>query len=121
MNEDRIQGLVTEISKEELVDRVLAKKAEGCRLVQICAAALEGATEMDYSFADPENKMESFRFNVAEDDEVVSISSIFPCSFLYENEIKELFGVTITHISIDFDNKLYRIEAETPFKKGGKK
>ena len=32
----------------------------------------------------------------------------------YENEMKELFGVKIQMISLDYKNKLYRIEVETP-------
>lgn len=112
-----IQGIITEIPKEDIVESSIFKKLTGCRLAQICAVALDGGFELDYSFADPENNLETFRVNIAEDDEILSISSIYPCSFLYENEMKELFGIKIKSISIDFDNKLYRIKVETPFKK----
>ena len=32
----------------------------------------------------------------------------------YENEMKELFGANIKMIETDYQNKLYRIEQETP-------
>ena len=46
-----------------------------------------------------------------------SITDIFPAAVLYENEIKELFGVDIQCISLDYNRKLYDISAETPMKK----
>ena len=36
-------------------------------------------------------------------------------AFLYENEIHDLFGVVITHISIDYQGTLYRTAISTPF------
>lgn len=36
---------------------------------------------------------------------------------LFENEMKELFGVQIKSINPDYQNKLYRIASPTPFKK----
>ena len=38
-------------------------------------------------------------------------------TFLYENEMKELFGVNIQMINLDYNNKLYRINEEAPFLK----
>ena len=38
------------------------------------------------------------------------------CAFLQENEAAELFGVHIENITMDYKHKLYRIEADTPFK-----
>ena len=51
-----------------------------------------------------------------EDQEISSITSIFPCAFIYENEMHDLFGVQIKMINIDFEGKLYRTAIETPFK-----
>ena len=46
----------------------------------------------------------------------LSITQIYPCAFLQENEAAELFGVHIENITMDYKHKLYRIEADTPFK-----
>ena len=111
-----IQGIITELSKDDIVERTIGKKLDGYRLVQICAVRTSDGYELDYSFADTANNMETFRVNIGTDDDILSVSSIYPCAFLYENEMKELFGVNINLISIDYNNKLYRIKEETPFK-----
>ena len=51
-----------------------------------------------------------------EDQEISSITSIFPCAFIYENEMHDLFGIQIKMINIDFEGKLYRTAIEAPFK-----
>ena len=33
------------------------------------------------------------------------------------NEMKELFCFYINHINLDYNNKLYKLDVETPFKK----
>ena len=119
MDDNRINGIVEEIGLTELQSKVAEKKTRNCRLAQICAATIEGGFELDYSFADPENNLETLRLNIGEDDEVLSISGVFAPAFLYENEMKELFGINISNISLDYQNKLYRIQVETPFKKKG--
>ena len=117
-----IQGLVTELDKNDIVERAIGKKLRGCRLAQICAVRTADGYELDYSYADPDDSLETFRVSIATDDEILSITSVYPCAFLYENEMKELFGVNINLINVDYDSKLYRINVETPFKeKGGKK
>ena len=93
----------------------MAKKAEGGRLVQICSVRREKGFEILYTF-DVDSQMYNYRLDIDEDVEVASISDICPPAFLYENEISELFGIKIKGISIDFQGKLYRIDAETPFK-----
>ncbi len=40
------------------------------------------------------------------EEEIPSISFIYPFAFIYENEIKELFGVMIRDITMDFNNPL---------------
>jgi ech hydrogenase subunit D len=40
---------------------------------------------------------------------------IYPGAFLYENEIHDLFGVTIRHIAVDYLGTLYRTALMTPF------
>jgi ech hydrogenase subunit D len=72
--------------------------------------------EVTYSF-EKEYDFKNLRINIDYDEEIESISVIYPYSFLYENEIKELFGVNIINISLDFNNNLYRITAKAPFGK----
>lgn len=88
----------------------------GYRLVQICATSVDGGAELIYSVA-LDYKLENYKIFVEEDEEINSISDIFPSAAIFENEISELFGVKIDSINMDFHGKFYRIDKETPFKK----
>lgn len=92
----------------------------GYRLVQICATSVDGGAELIYSVA-LDYKLENYKVFVEEDEEINSISDIFPSAALFENEISELFGVKIDSINMDFHGKFYRIDKETPFKKNALK
>ncbi len=92
----------------------------GYRLVQICATSVDGGAELIYSVA-LDYKLENYKIFVEEDEEINSISDIFPSAALFENEISELFGVKIDLINMDFHGKFYRIDKETPFKKNALK
>jgi ech hydrogenase subunit D len=110
-----------EISHHELVQNCLQLKSENVRLVQICATRTDGGFELSYSFADG-YKLLTLRANIEETDEISSISTVFPPAFLYENEMKDLFGIRIRLITVDYDGNLYRIQEKAPFgkKEGGK-
>ena len=114
-----LDGILRRIEPSELLSTVILYRKKNWRLVQICAVRTEEGFEISYSFA-MNYDMETLRFAIAADDEITSISAVYGCAFLYENEISELFGVKIKAISTDFKDKLYRIHAEAPFaKKGG--
>lgn len=95
---------------------MLEKQRAGYRLAQICATAFEGYNELIYSVA-IDYTFENYKIIVPIDEEINTISDFFPSAMLYENEMKELFGVKIKSINPDYNNKLYRIAKKTPFKK----
>lgn len=106
------------IPPEVLLDKVMEKKEQGLWLSQACAAWVDGKYELSYSFANDETyQYQTLRIVMEKDTEVSSITAFYPYAFLYENEMKELFGVKIKSIHPDYQNKLYRIKAETPFLK----
>ena len=111
---------IVPVEKSDLVGIVAELFAEGYRLVQIGCSTLPGAYELTYSF-DREYRFKNLRFTVTPDEEVPSISVIFPGAFLYENEIHDLFGVPITHIAVDYRGTLYRTALSTPFSIGNVK
>ncbi|MEY8353518.1 NADH-quinone oxidoreductase subunit C [Lachnospiraceae bacterium 54-53] len=86
---------------------------EGYRLVAVTCTNKEGL-ELTYSF-DKDYELLNVRIMTDTETELPSISIIYPYSFLYENEIKELFGVRITGITQDFNDTLYKIPVKTPF------
>lgn len=113
------QQIIKEIAAGELLTEALTLKNEGYRLVAITCTNKNGL-ELNYSF-DKNYDLLSLRFMAGEETEVTSISIIYPYSFLYENEIKELFGVKIKNINLDFNNTLYKIPVKTPFSNSSSK
>lgn len=110
-----IDGEIMLVEPENLVTEVLKLKHRDYRLVQICAARAGDKYEITYSFG-KEYKLVGLRICITPDTEIMSISDIYEPAFLYENEIHDLFGVPIKMISVDYQGKLYRIKAETPYK-----
>lgn len=111
---------IVHVEKRDLVGIVAQFFAEGYRLVQVGCSTLPSAYELTYSF-DRENRLRHQRITVAQDEEVPSISVIYPSAFLYENEIHDLFGVNITNIAVDYRGTLYRTALSTPFSIGNVK
>lgn len=134
------QKIIT-ITANELLAETLKLKNEGYRLVAItCSYVKEASGNANQAAAEPaadgegkeyalvrSNDMElTYSFDNSKDfvnlriltdtqEEIMSISVIYSFSFLYENEIKELFGVQIKDMSIDFKDQLYKIPVKTPF------
>lgn len=110
------QSEIKRITMSEFFPEIVEMKAKNWRLVQICAVSVAEGYEMSYSFC-KDYEMVTLRLEVGTDEEVASITQIYPCAFLQENEAAELFGVKITNIQTDYHNRLYRIDETAPFKK----
>lgn len=94
---------------------------EGWRLTLINATGLqpqagadEGEVDLIWSF-EKEGKLVHLRERVPHGARVPSLSGLFGPAFLYENEIRELFGVEITGLLVDFRGELYRTSQKVPF------
>ena len=74
----------------------------------------EGAYDVSWSFA-KDGVLEHLRERVLPGEEVPSISASFGGAFLYENEMRELFGVNVTGISVDLQGQLYKTSSRVPF------
>ncbi|MDO5382721.1 MAG: NADH-quinone oxidoreductase subunit C [Eubacteriales bacterium] len=107
-----------EITPENLLNKVMEMKRQGLRLSQACAAVVNEKYELSYSFAQEGTyRYITLRLVIDTSVEIPSITEFYPYAFLYENEMKELFGVKIKLINLDYNDKLYRIKEETPFLK----
>ncbi len=110
------EHVLVEITPDQLLGEVMARKNQGLRLSQICCAYSNDKLELSYSFAnDDTNEYTNLRLVIDKETEVCSITEFYPYAFLYENEMKELFGVKIQMINVDYNQKLYRLNDETPF------
>lgn len=107
------EQILKEISPNDLLPEIMKIKNDGYRLVAITCTNKNGM-ELTYSF-DKDYKLLNIRLTTDTETELPSISILYPYSFLYENEIKELFGVKITGIMPDFNDNLYKIPVKTPF------
>ncbi|MFV0241652.1 MAG: NADH-quinone oxidoreductase subunit C [Lacrimispora sphenoides] len=107
------EQILKEISANDLLAETLKIKNDGYRLVAVTCTNKDGM-ELTYSF-DKDHELINLRILTDTETELPSISIIYPYSFLYENEIKELFGVKITGITPDFNDNLYKIPVKTPF------
>ena len=103
------------IPMQSLLERVGEMRKQGYRLVQIGATRLPEHVELTYSF-DRENRLANLRFQVpAAGARLPSITSIYWCAFLYENELHDLFNVQVDGMAVDFHGHLYETSVKFPF------
>lgn len=103
------------IRVDQLCDKVRALREQGMRLVQISATLLPDDVELTYSF-DLNDCLSNLRVLVPAVGGVLpSISGIFGCAVLYENEIHDLFNVRVEGMTVDFKGNLYKTSVKYPF------
>lgn len=112
------QYKIIEINPEELLNYIQNMKEDGYRLVQISCTVLGKGIELNYSF-DREYEFINLKIEISDDKEIQSISTIFNSAFLYENELQDLFGVKIKHLSVNYNGSLYKISVKSPFANKG--
>ena len=107
------------ITADQLRDKVRVLREQGHRLVQISATRLPDEVELTYSF-DLADSLSNLRLVLPGADTVLpSISMIYGCAILYENEIHDLFDVRVDGLTVDFKGNLYTTSVKYPF--GGTK
>ena len=103
------------ITVDTLLDKVRAKHEQGCRLVQMSATRLPDQVELTYSF-DLDSRLTNLRLLLpGVDTHVPSISPIYGCAILYENEIHDLFNVKVDGLTVDFHGNFYKTSVKFPF------
>lgn len=99
----------------DLVERVKQFRKDGCRLVQISATRLPNLVQVTYSF-ERENRIANLRLHLpAAEAKLPSVSGVFWCAFLYENELHDLFNIAVDGIAVDFHGKFYNTAVKFPF------
>ena len=106
---------VIRVEVKDLLRKVEELRDEGCRLVQMhCTKVADDNYEINYSF-DIDYQFKTLRMNITPENQIPSITGIYWAAFLYENEIHELFGVSINGINVDFKGTLYKKKMKNPF------
>ncbi|MEG6614257.1 NADH-quinone oxidoreductase subunit C [Pseudoclostridium thermosuccinogenes] len=104
--EEGMMENIVEIPKEQLIGTVQKMMSEGYRFVTAtCVDNGNETLDVIYHF-DKEYELINCRLTVGKDEEIPSISKIYFGAFLVENEMKELFGLKITDIVIDYGGHL---------------
>jgi ech hydrogenase subunit D len=100
---------------DALLEKVNAIREAGHRLVQISATRLAEDLELTYSF-DLEGHLTNLRLRIpAQEAHVPSVSSIYGCAFLYENEMHDLFDLKVDGMTVDFHGNFYQTAVKFPF------
>jgi ech hydrogenase subunit D len=113
---ERETQTVEEIGAEELPPMADALKLDGWRLVQILCVARTDGYELQYSFGGG-YALRTLKLNIGPKEAVPSITPYYGAAFLYENEIRDLFGARIERIAPDWEGKVFDVEGTTPFSK----
>ena len=99
-----------EITVDELISCVSNLKYRGFRFVTAsCADNRDGTFSLYYHF-DKQLELENIALTVSRDTAIPSITTLYLCAFLVENEIKELFGLNIENIAIDYEGRMFLTE-----------
>ena len=107
------------LPSDALLAKVRELHGQGWRLVQIGATPLGETIELNYSF-DLAGKFLNLRLTLpAATARVPSISSIYWCAFIYENEMHDLFRVQVEGIVVDYKGKFYKTTVPYPFSSRG--
>ncbi|MDD3977403.1 MAG: NADH-quinone oxidoreductase subunit C [Methanomicrobium sp.] len=104
----------TDISVDDLEAEAQAMCDKGYRLVQIGCGKYGDIFEINYSF-EKDYSFENLRISVSEGEKVPSISKSYWGSFIYENEMHDLFGIEVTGMNLDFKGNLIKTSIKSPF------
>lgn len=101
------------ISRDEVRETARANHDAGYRLVTMSVArAGDAAFDIIYHY-DKDLEMRHYRLTVPVGESVPSISDIYFCALLVENEVRDLFGITWEGLILDFQGRLY-LEDDAP-------
>ena len=93
-------------SSAELLKTVEGLKSDGYRYAtMICLKANEGH-DLIYIF-EKDYKLKNLRYYLKPGEKPKSVSGIYLCALLIENEYQDLFGLTFEGLAIDYKGHLY--------------
>lgn len=97
----------TPIALADLHREAALKKTDGWRFIQTHAVNTDDGVDLYYSFM-KNGRVDNLKVTgVTKDQPVPSITDLFLAAFVFENEARELFGVDMRDIAIDFAGALY--------------
>ncbi|RLI24167.1 MAG: hypothetical protein DRO52_05925, partial [Candidatus Hecatellales archaeon] len=96
------------VSKAELFSKIYELAAAKARFITITCRDLEDQFEVVYHFEKEDLKVVNVRVRIGKDEVLPSITSIYPCAFLAENEVKDMFNLKLAGLNPDLQGRLLR-------------
>lgn len=102
------------IALDELHPLAVKLKGEGYRFVQTHAVNTDAGIDLYYTFM-KDGVLHNYKVaGVMPDQPVPSVTDQFLSAFVFENEARELFGVDMHDIAIDFGGRMYDVSDKAP-------
>lgn len=108
------EQLIIPVEASDILNKARSMKAEGYRLLQICATKVSEGFEILYSF-DKDHELTHIRLTIPEEEEVQSITGEYWGAFIYENEMHDLFGIKIVNSELDYGGHFFKVSQPTPW------
>jgi ech hydrogenase subunit D len=99
---------------EDQIAKIAALIPQGYRLVTMTSVDCGEHFDIYYHF-DRNYELHNLKLELPKGTDLPSISSVCPCAFVIENEMQDLFGITITGMELDFC-KHFILNEEAPEK-----
>jgi ech hydrogenase subunit D len=107
-----------QIEKEQILATVQEMLHSGYRFVTAtCVDNGDDTVDVIYHFG-KDMELRNYKVTVKKGGEVPSISKIYFCALLVENEMKELFDINVKDIIVDYDGHLILSDEELTFPMG---
>ncbi|MFW6236369.1 MAG: NADH-quinone oxidoreductase subunit C [Desulfovibrionales bacterium] len=104
----------TRIAAKDLLGTMKSVKAQGYRFVGITARDTGERMELLYHL-DLDFALHTYRVDVPYALAVPSVTSIYFCALVYENEIKDQFGLEFEGLALDFEGRYLMDREVTSF------
>jgi len=103
------------ISTVDLMLEVKRFLDQNARMIQIGCTQDGEVFELNYSF-DVDGAFENLRVLTDGNETIPSVSNIYLCAFIYENEIHDLYGIHFEGIAVDYKGTLIKTAKLHPFR-----
>jgi ech hydrogenase subunit D len=98
---------IREINKDDIVSEGKKLLDAGAKFVTAVCSDLDEKLEVTYLFSSKSGtELTCLRYKIGKDEEVASLSGTTLATVLIENEMKELFGLKIKDLAIDYGGHL---------------
>ena len=100
------------VDKANLIPKIYELAASKARFITITCKDLGDFFEVIYHFEE-DLKVINVRIKIGKNEVLPSITTVYPCAFLAENEIKDMFNLNIVGLNPDLGGKLLKTAEAT--------